>query len=54
MKFSNLLGNVYKTNTTVRDPNICSTVTCNVSGVATAVSDCGPMEHCQGNGRYIF
>ncbi|XP_036965799.1 alpha-tectorin-like [Acanthopagrus latus] len=46
--------NVYKTNTTVRDPNICSTVTCNVSGVATAVSDCGPMEHCQGNGSCIL
>uniref|UniRef100_A0A671Z0P0 Zonadhesin-like n=1 Tax=Sparus aurata TaxID=8175 RepID=A0A671Z0P0_SPAAU len=49
-----LSGVVYKTNTTVRDPNICSTVTCDVSGVATAVSDCGPMEHCQGNGSCIL
>uniref|UniRef100_A0A3B4ZZ41 Alpha-tectorin-like n=1 Tax=Stegastes partitus TaxID=144197 RepID=A0A3B4ZZ41_9TELE len=45
---------VYKTNTTVKDPNICSTVTCDVSGVATAVSDCGPMERCRGNGRCIL
>ncbi|XP_068590227.1 uncharacterized protein [Cebidichthys violaceus] len=49
-----LSGVVYKTNTTVRDPNICSTVTCDVSGVATAVSDCGPMEHCQGNGSCVL
>ncbi|XP_073330033.1 alpha-tectorin-like [Pagrus major] len=49
-----LSGVVYKTNTTVRDPKICSTVTCDVSGVATAVSDCGPMEHCQGNGSCIL
>nr|XP_019961041.1 PREDICTED: uncharacterized protein LOC109641134 [Paralichthys olivaceus] len=41
---------VYKTNTTVRDPNICSTVSCDESGVAAAVSDCGPMERCNGNG----
>ncbi|TKS67809.1 Pancreatic secretory granule membrane major glycoprotein GP2 [Collichthys lucidus] len=45
-----LSGTAYKTNTTVRDPNICSTVTCDVSGVASAISDCGPMERCQGNG----
>uniref|UniRef100_A0A3Q1FLP2 Alpha-tectorin-like n=1 Tax=Acanthochromis polyacanthus TaxID=80966 RepID=A0A3Q1FLP2_9TELE len=45
---------VYKTNTTVKDPNICSTVTCDVNGVATAVSDCGPMERCQGNGSCIL
>ncbi|XP_008295171.1 alpha-tectorin-like [Stegastes partitus] len=49
-----LSGVVYKTNTTVKDPNICSTVTCDVSGVATAVSDCGPMERCRGNGRCIL
>ncbi|XP_035531818.1 alpha-tectorin-like [Morone saxatilis] len=49
-----LSGFVYKTNTTVKDPNICSTVTCDVSGVATAVSDCGPMELCQGNGSCIL
>ncbi|XP_054870910.1 CUB and zona pellucida-like domain-containing protein 1 [Amphiprion ocellaris] len=49
-----LSGVVYKTNTTVKDPNICSTVTCDVSGVATAVSDCGPMERCQGNGSCIL
>lgn len=49
-----LSGVVYKTNTTVKDPNICSTVTCHVSGVATAVSDCGPMERCQGNGSCIL
>ncbi|XP_067460350.1 alpha-tectorin-like [Thunnus thynnus] len=45
-----LSGVVYKTNTTVRDPNICSTVTCDVTGVASAVSYCGPMERCQGDG----
>ncbi|XP_054471822.1 alpha-tectorin-like [Anoplopoma fimbria] len=49
-----LSGFVYKTNTTVSDPNICSTVTCDVSGVATAVSDCGPMERCQGNGVCVL
>uniref|UniRef100_A0A3P8T4G9 ZP domain-containing protein n=1 Tax=Amphiprion percula TaxID=161767 RepID=A0A3P8T4G9_AMPPE len=49
-----LSGVVYKTNTTAKDPNICSTVTCDVSGVATAVSDCGPMERCQGNGSCIL
>uniref|UniRef100_A0A3B3WMK3 ZP domain-containing protein n=1 Tax=Poecilia mexicana TaxID=48701 RepID=A0A3B3WMK3_9TELE len=40
----------YETNTTVNDPRICCTVTCDVSGAATAVSHCGPMEHCQGDG----
>ncbi|XP_029315301.1 alpha-tectorin-like [Cottoperca gobio] len=45
-----LSGVVYKTNTTVRDPNICTSVTCDFSGVATAVNDCGPLEHCQGDG----
>uniref|UniRef100_A0A0F8B755 Alpha-tectorin n=1 Tax=Larimichthys crocea TaxID=215358 RepID=A0A0F8B755_LARCR len=49
-----LSGTAYKTNTTVRDPNICSTVTCDVSGVASAISDCGPMEHCQGNGSCVL
>ncbi|XP_070771069.1 alpha-tectorin-like [Enoplosus armatus] len=49
-----LSGVVYKTNTTVRDPNICSTVTCDVSGVASAVSDCGPMERCQGDGSCML
>ncbi|PWA19408.1 hypothetical protein CCH79_00017162, partial [Gambusia affinis] len=43
-------GLVYETNTTVNDPRICSTVTCDVNGAATAVSHCGPMEHCQGDG----
>uniref|UniRef100_A0A8D3ACZ4 ZP domain-containing protein n=1 Tax=Scophthalmus maximus TaxID=52904 RepID=A0A8D3ACZ4_SCOMX len=47
-------GEVYKTNTTVRYPNICSTVTCDVSGVATAISDCGPLEHCDGNGSCVL
>uniref|UniRef100_A0A8D3ACV9 Alpha-tectorin-like n=1 Tax=Scophthalmus maximus TaxID=52904 RepID=A0A8D3ACV9_SCOMX len=49
-----LSGEVYKTNTTVRYPNICSTVTCDVSGVATAISDCGPLEHCDGNGSCVL
>ncbi|XP_071338816.1 alpha-tectorin-like isoform X2 [Trachinotus anak] len=49
-----LSGVVYKTNTTVRDPNTCSTVTCNVSGMASAVSDCNPMERCQGNGSCVL
>uniref|UniRef100_A0A3B3WMU0 ZP domain-containing protein n=1 Tax=Poecilia mexicana TaxID=48701 RepID=A0A3B3WMU0_9TELE len=43
-------GLAYETNTTVNDPRICCTVTCDVSGAATAVSHCGPMEHCQGDG----
>nr|XP_043906278.1 alpha-tectorin-like [Solea senegalensis] len=47
-------GAVYKTDTTVTDPRICSSVTCDANGVATAVSDCGPMEHCDGNGSCIF
>uniref|UniRef100_A0A8D0CQ78 ZP domain-containing protein n=1 Tax=Sander lucioperca TaxID=283035 RepID=A0A8D0CQ78_SANLU len=42
---------VHKTNTKVRDPNVCSTVTCDVSGVASTASDCGAMERCQGDGR---
>lgn len=45
-----LSGVVYKTNTTVKDPNICSTVTCDVTGVATAVSYCSRNERCQGDG----
>ncbi|KAG8000944.1 Alpha-tectorin [Nibea albiflora] len=49
-----LSGTAYKTNTTVRDRNICSTVTCDVSGVASAISDCGPMERCQGNGSCVL
>ncbi|XP_040913418.1 alpha-tectorin-like [Toxotes jaculatrix] len=49
-----LSGAVYKTNTTVRDPNICSTVTCDVNGVAHAVSDCGPMEQCEGMGSCVL
>ncbi|XP_017297448.1 uncharacterized protein LOC108251609 [Kryptolebias marmoratus] len=47
-------GMVYKTNTTINDPRICSTVICDVSGVATAISDCGPMERCQGNGSCVL
>ncbi|XP_053295190.1 uncharacterized protein LOC128455550 [Pleuronectes platessa] len=46
-------GVVYKTNTTVRDPSSCSTVSCDASGVA-AVSVCGPMEPCNGNGSCII
>ncbi|GAA6219139.1 alpha-tectorin-like [Lates japonicus] len=49
-----LSGVVYKTNTTVRDPNTCSTVTCDVSGVARAISDCGPMERCHGDGSCVW
>ncbi|KAM9850992.1 alpha-tectorin-like [Aulostomus maculatus] len=49
-----LSGVVYKTNTTIRDPNICSTVTCDVTGVARALSDCGPMERCQGNDSCVL
>ncbi|XP_060945044.1 alpha-tectorin-like [Limanda limanda] len=45
-------GVVYKTNTTVRDTSICSTVSCDASGVA-AVSVCGPKEKCNGNGSCI-
>ncbi|KAM9710384.1 alpha-tectorin-like [Menidia menidia] len=48
-----LSGRVYKTNTKVLEPNICSTVTCQVNGVANAISDCGPMERCQGNGSCV-
>ncbi|KAM9802835.1 alpha-tectorin-like [Syngnathus typhle] len=47
-------GFVYMTNTTVSDPYICSRVTCDVNGVATAVSECPPMYHCQGNGSCAF
>ncbi|KAL7384913.1 hypothetical protein ABVT39_011140 [Epinephelus coioides] len=49
-----LSGAAYKTNTTVWNPNICSTVTCDVSGIATAVSDCGPMERCKGDGSCML
>ncbi|XP_047457645.1 alpha-tectorin-like [Mugil cephalus] len=49
-----LSGVIYKTNTTVRNPDICSTVTCDVNGVVSAVSDCGPMERCQGNDSCIL
>ncbi|XP_072301112.1 uncharacterized protein [Eucyclogobius newberryi] len=44
-----LFGAVYKTNTSVWNADICSTVTCDEFGVATPVSTCGPMERCQGN-----
>ncbi|XP_022596536.1 uncharacterized protein LOC111218484 [Seriola dumerili] len=47
-------GVAYKTNTTVKDPKTCSTVTCNVNGVADAISYCGPMERCQGDGRCVL
>lgn len=46
-----LSGAAYKANSTIWDANICSTVTCDVFGVATAVSNCGPMERCQGNSK---
>nr|XP_061799782.1 uromodulin-like [Nerophis lumbriciformis] len=49
-----LAGSVYMSNTTVNDPAICSTVTCDVNGVATAVNQCPPMHHCQGNGSCVF
>lgn len=44
-------GVVYDSNTTARDPTTCTTVSCSVDGTASAVSDCGPLELCQGNGR---
>ncbi|XP_020775894.2 alpha-tectorin-like [Boleophthalmus pectinirostris] len=44
-----LFGSVYKTNTSEWNADICSTVTCDVFGVATPDSTCGPMERCQGN-----
>ncbi|XP_033843054.2 alpha-tectorin-like [Periophthalmus magnuspinnatus] len=44
-----LFGAVYKTNTSVWNADICSTVTCDEFGVATPESTCGPMERCQGN-----
>uniref|UniRef100_A0A3Q2ZAC6 Uncharacterized LOC109519237 n=1 Tax=Hippocampus comes TaxID=109280 RepID=A0A3Q2ZAC6_HIPCM len=49
-----MAGFVYMTNTTVSDPYLCSTVTCDVNGVATAVRECPPMHHCQGNGSCTF
>lgn len=49
-----LSGLVYETNTTINDPRICSTVTCDASGAATAVSYCGPMEKCQGEGSCVL
>ncbi|XP_060909004.1 alpha-tectorin-like [Labrus mixtus] len=45
-----LSGVVYKTNTTTYDQDTCSAIICDVYGVARVVSDCGPMEHCQGDG----
>uniref|UniRef100_A0A3Q2Z7J6 Uncharacterized LOC109519237 n=1 Tax=Hippocampus comes TaxID=109280 RepID=A0A3Q2Z7J6_HIPCM len=51
---SQIPGFVYMTNTTVSDPYLCSTVTCDVNGVATAVRECPPMHHCQGNGSCTF
>ncbi|XP_062245614.1 uncharacterized protein LOC133955001 [Platichthys flesus] len=47
-------GVVYKTNTTGLDPSICSTISCDVVGVATAVSVCGPKESCNGNSSCII
>uniref|UniRef100_A0A3B4BAY2 ZP domain-containing protein n=1 Tax=Periophthalmus magnuspinnatus TaxID=409849 RepID=A0A3B4BAY2_9GOBI len=44
-----LSGAVYKTNRSVWNADICSTVTCDEFGVATPESTCGPMERCQGN-----
>ncbi|CAL1583126.1 unnamed protein product [Knipowitschia caucasica] len=44
-----LFGAVYKTNTSVWNGHICSTVSCDQSGVASLVSSCKPMERCQGN-----
>lgn len=45
------LGLVYDSNTTVKDPTKCSTVSCSMNGIATEASDCGPLEDCDGNGR---
>ncbi|XP_053733518.1 alpha-tectorin-like [Synchiropus splendidus] len=45
-----LSGFVYKSNTTLFDARICSTVSCDVDGNASAVSGCGPMENCDGAG----
>uniref|UniRef100_A0A3P8V355 Alpha-tectorin-like n=1 Tax=Cynoglossus semilaevis TaxID=244447 RepID=A0A3P8V355_CYNSE len=47
-------GVVYKPNTSQKIPSICSTVTCGANGVVTAVSDCDPTEHCDGNGGCVF
>ncbi|XP_061827882.2 uncharacterized protein [Nerophis lumbriciformis] len=49
-----LSGSVYMINTTISDPDVCATVTCDVNGLATAVSECAPMHHCQGNGSCAF
>uniref|UniRef100_A0A3Q3N269 Alpha-tectorin-like n=1 Tax=Labrus bergylta TaxID=56723 RepID=A0A3Q3N269_9LABR len=38
------------TNTTTYDQDTCSAIICDVYGVARVVSDCGPKEHCQGDG----
>uniref|UniRef100_A0A8C7XVY8 ZP domain-containing protein n=1 Tax=Oryzias sinensis TaxID=183150 RepID=A0A8C7XVY8_9TELE len=45
-----LSGSVYLTNTTIQDLRTCSTITCDVNGVAKAVPKCGPNERCQGDG----
>ncbi|XP_023806936.1 alpha-tectorin-like [Oryzias latipes] len=45
-----LSGSVYVTNTTIQDLSTCSTITCDVNGVAKAVSKCGPNERCRGDG----
>ncbi|XP_041858388.1 alpha-tectorin-like [Melanotaenia boesemani] len=49
-----LSGGVYKLNTKVKDPTICSTVTCHMSGVADSISYCGRMERCHGDGSCIM
>ncbi|XP_041662294.1 alpha-tectorin-like [Cheilinus undulatus] len=48
-----LSGMVYRTNTSTSDPKTCSTVICDVEGVASVYSKCGPMEHCKGDGSCV-
>uniref|UniRef100_A0A3P9J029 ZP domain-containing protein n=1 Tax=Oryzias latipes TaxID=8090 RepID=A0A3P9J029_ORYLA len=43
-------SSVYLTNTTIQDLSTCSTITCDVNGVAKAISKCGPNERCRGDG----
>uniref|UniRef100_A0A3P8V557 Alpha-tectorin-like n=1 Tax=Cynoglossus semilaevis TaxID=244447 RepID=A0A3P8V557_CYNSE len=54
LSFITSSGVVYKPNTSQKIPSICSTVTCGANGVVTAVSDCDPTEHCDGNGGCVF
>lgn len=49
-----LSGLVYDSNTTVKDPTRCTTVSCSVGAIATEVSDCGPLTECDGNGSCVL